>query len=90
MAAFAEWNMHGAVHDETFVYFTDSTGISSTIIHQGEFLRGAGFAGEIGLLPVTALSFQNGLERLEQAASTPAIQQIMNDDNISTKDILEL
>lgn len=90
MAAFAEWNMHGAVHDETFVYFTVSTGISCSIIHQGEFLRGAGFAGEIGLLPVTALSFQNGLERLEQAASGPAIQQIMNDDNISTKDILEL
>jgi glucokinase len=89
MAAFAEWNMHGAVHDETFVYFTVSTGISCSIIHQGEFLRGAGFAGEIGLLPVTALSFQNGMERLEQAASGPAIQRIMNED-ISTKDILEL
>src|SRR5699024_6106400 len=76
--------------DETFVYITISTGISCAIIHQGEFMRGAGFAGEVGLLPVKAPSFPDGLQRLEQAASGPAIEQMMNKEDLTTKSILEL
>lgn len=90
MATFAEWNMHGAVDNETFVYITISTGISCSIIHQGEFIRGAGFAGEVGLLPVKAPSFPDCLARLEQAASGPAIKQMMHKDNLTTAAILEL
>lgn len=90
MATFAEWNMQGANQDETFVYLTISTGISCSIIHHGEFMRGAGFAGEIGMLPVIARSFPERFARLEEAASGPGIQQIMNEDELTTKDILEL
>ncbi|MFY4774791.1 ROK family protein [Metabacillus sp. RGM 3146] len=49
MAAFAEYKGSQAAKNETFIYMTISTGISCCIIHQGEFMRGAGFAGEIGM-----------------------------------------
>lgn len=52
MATFAEWKKAHLTNNELFVYMTISTGISCAIIQGGEFLRGAGFAGEIGLVPV--------------------------------------
>lgn len=74
MAAFAEWNA-AELHDELFVYMTISTGISSAIIKSGNFIRGAGFAGEIGLVPVYAPYSQSTLARLEQVASGPALKK---------------
>ena len=72
MAAFAEWKASQGKLDETFVYMTISTGISCSIIHHGSFLRGAGFAGELGLIPVLS---KVGNERLEKVASGPALQK---------------
>jgi glucokinase len=73
MAAFAEWKAAQGKRDETFVYVTLSTGISCSIIHNGSFLRGAGFAGELGLIPVLS---KEGNERLEKIAAGPGIQNI--------------
>ncbi|WP_453990762.1 ROK family protein [Bacillus nitroreducens] len=85
MATYAEWSLHGANPNETFVYLTISTGIAVSIIHNGDFIRGMGFAGELGLLPVKS---GNGLERLEQAASGPSIQRITN-GSMTAKEIFE-
>lgn len=52
MATFAEWKKANLAGNELFVYVTISTGISCAIIQGGKFLRGAGFAGELGLVPV--------------------------------------
>jgi len=76
MAAYAEWKASKVDPSETFVYITISTGISCSIIHKGEFFRGAGFAGEIGLMPVLSKLVGNKNERLEKLSSGPAIQSL--------------
>jgi glucokinase len=81
MAAFAEWKAAQGKTNETFVYVTISTGIACSIIHQGSFFRGAGFAGELGLIPVLS---KDGNERLEKIAAGPGIQKIAG---IPTKDV---
>lgn len=88
MAAFAEWRAAHVKRNETFVYVTISTGISCSIIHKGSFFRGAGFAGELGLIPVLSKGIN---ERLEKIAAGPGIQRIaekeLQVDTISTKDV---
>ncbi|MDQ0973565.1 glucokinase [Neobacillus niacini] len=81
MAAFAEWKAAQGTTKQTFVYVTLSTGIACSIIHQGSFFRGAGFAGELGLIPVLS---KKGNERLEKIAAGPGIQKIAG---IPTKDV---
>jgi glucokinase len=81
MAAFAEWKAAQGKRNETFVYVTISTGISCSIIHNGSFFRGAGFAGELGLIPVLS---KEGNERLEEVSAGPGIQKIAG---IPTKDV---
>lgn len=73
MAAFAEWKAAQGGTNETFVYVTISTGIACSIIHNGSFFRGAGFAGELGLIPVLS---KKGNERLETISAGPGIQKI--------------
>lgn len=75
MAAFAEWNAV-SLSEGTFVYFTLSTGIACSIMNDGKFLRGGGFAGEIGLLPVISPYSKTGVENLEKSASGPFIEQL--------------
>lgn len=75
MAAFAEWSKLGLTDDELFVYLTISTGISCSVIRGGEFIRGAGFAGELGLVPVVAPNEDEPIERLEKIAAGPAIEK---------------
>jgi glucokinase len=81
MAAYAEWKAAQGKTNETFVYVTISTGIACSIIHHGSFFRGAGFAGELGLIPVLS---KEGNERLEKIAAGPGIQKIAG---IPTKDV---
>ncbi|MEH7179510.1 ROK family protein [Neobacillus vireti] len=91
-AAFAEWTAAGGNREETFVYVTISTGISCAIIHRGSFFRGAGFAGEIGLIPIFLKRTAPHLERLEHAAAGPAIAKKAEERlalRLSTKDVLE-
>lgn len=72
MATFAEWKA-AELTDELFVYMTISTGISSAIINGGKFIRGAGFTGEVGLVPVY-VPYKEELVRLEKTASGPALE----------------
>lgn len=81
MAAFAEWKAAQGGTNETFVYVTISTGIACSIIHHGSFFRGAGFAGELGLIPVLS---KNGNERLETISAGPGIQKIAG---VPTKEV---
>lgn len=87
MAAYGEWSARG-LEEGTFVYLTISTGISSSIIWNGQFLRGAGVAGEIGLSYV-----ENQTNTIETSASGPAIanrgRQLYKDEHINTKLVLE-
>lgn len=93
MAAFAEWKLAQMKVNETFVYTTISTGISCSIIHNGTFIRGAGFAGELGLLPVLSKNDLPKNKRLEEVAAGPAIQKLaekqLNQAGISTKEVFE-
>jgi len=77
MAAYAEWKA-AQLTDELFVYMTISTGISASIIHAGQFIRGAGFAGEVGLVPVYAPYEESKVERLEKTAAGPALEKHAN------------
>ncbi|MDY0409236.1 ROK family protein [Virgibacillus soli] len=92
MAAFAEWKEAG-LKDELFVYLTISTGIATSIINGGQFIRGAGFAGELGLIPVFAPHHEEGLARLEKVASGPAIEKFgkeqFMDQTISSKKVFD-
>lgn len=88
MATFSEWIHFGKNNSETFVYITVSTGISCAIINKGSFVRGVGFAGEIGLLP-SPKGNTTSFQRIESIASGPAIQKAFNDKELNTKEILE-
>ena len=91
MATYAEWKVANLNTEDTFVYLTVSTGISCSIIHRGSFLRGNGFAGEIGLFPVLSKTNANGMESLEKVASGPAIQKrvekLFTNQSLTTKDL---
>lgn len=93
MAAFAEWRAANMSDEELFVYLTVSTGISCSIIQGGRYIRGAGFAGELGLIPIETKNRKQPFVRLENAASGPAIQEkariIYENDQMFTKDIFE-
>lgn len=95
MAAFAEWVMHGRNLKETFVYLTISTGISCCTIHKGDFVRGVGFAGEIGFLPVKHDALSGEFHRLESVASGPGIVNLTkgicneNVDKMTTSRVIE-
>ncbi|MBS4212985.1 MULTISPECIES: ROK family protein [Neobacillus] len=91
-AAFAEWKAAGGNKNETFVYVTISTGISCAILHQGSFFRGAGFAGEFGLIPILSKARGPKWGRLEKAAAGPAIAKLAEtvlEETLSTKDVFE-
>lgn len=87
MATFAEHQMNQIRADETFVYLTISTGIACAIIDKNTFLRGNGFAGEVGFLPTLCLN--GAIDRLEQIASGPAIakqsRELTGQSGINTK-----
>lgn len=89
MATFAEWSKLNMGPDELFIYLTISTGISCAIIQGGQFIRGAGFAGEMGLVPVIAPKEAKGIERLEKIAAGPAIERyakkVFSDDKITAE-----
>ncbi|MGE7878474.1 ROK family protein [Peribacillus muralis] len=91
MAAYAEWKAGQEKRNETFVYVTISTGISCSIIQNGTFFRGAGFAGELGLIPVLSKANNKENRRLEQVAAGPAIKKLaemeLQIDQISTKEV---
>lgn len=74
---------------ETMVYVTMSTGISCCTIVNGEFLRGAGLAGEIGF----HILDEEG-RTLEQTVAGPAIEkkgrELLANPEITLKEMMEL
>lgn len=92
MAAFSEWKKADLKPEELFTFVTISTGISSSSIQNGNFLRGAGFAGEVGQVAV-ASPFTQEHTTLEKAIAGPAIERVgqkeYQDDTITTKDVFE-
>ncbi|UJF15347.1 ROK family protein [Jeotgalibaca sp. MA1X17-3] len=92
MAAFSEWKKAEMKTEELFTFVTISTGISSSSIQNGKFLRGAGFAGEVGQVAITSPFTQEHVT-LEQAVAGPGIekasQKIYQDDQITTKGVFE-
>lgn len=93
LAALSEWKQAQIDKRNTFVYITVSTGISCSIIENGQFIRGDGFAGEIGLFPVFTSREDVEISRLEKIASGPAIetyaQQQLKDKNLKTSNVFE-
>lgn len=89
MAAFAEWEKIAIPEQQLMSYITISTGISSAQIQNGRFLRGAGFAGELGQIPV----FLDKYSTLEQAVAGPGIeilaQKKLNDSSLTTKSFFQ-
>lgn len=92
MAAFSEYKQANLKQNTLFSYITISTGIASSMIDNGSFIRGAGFAGELGQMPVTS-PYTGEKITLEQAVSGPAIgkvgQKLYTDELISTRDVFE-
>lgn len=89
MATLAEWKAYRSSIEETFVFITISTGISCSIIHHGDFIRGDGFAGEIGLLPVKSILHPDKLNRFERVAAGPAIEKWAKEKGWLTKEVLD-
>lgn len=96
MATIAEWEKNVNSKKETLVYMTISTGIACKIMYNGQILPGAGFTGEVGMLPIS-FPQSNKITDLENIASGPAISRRANDridlkerDNLSTKDVFQL
>ncbi|KON90103.1 kinase [Sporosarcina globispora] len=90
MAAFAEWKEAGLQEGGLFVYMAISTGISCSIIKNGEFIRGAGLAGAAGLIPVLDPD-QKRMIRFEQMVSAPALQarasRLFANEQLEAKDL---
>lgn len=85
VAAYAEYATRQLSAEETLTYFTISTGLASTSIVNNTILRGAGFSGEIGFLP---LRQGDGYISLENYAAGPAIQRALP-KSISTKEVFQ-
>lgn len=88
-AALAEYRALEVTDKEVFTYITISTGIASTSFVNGKIIRGAGFSGEIGFLPVN----DDG-NQLESVAAGPGIEKLGQDllvnPSLTTKDIFAL
>ena len=90
VAAYAEYRLQNLTEKEMFAYVTLSTGIAATNIVHNEILRGAGFSGEIGFIPV---HYFGQWMSLEEACSGVWIQkkaqELYKDDSVTTKDVFE-
>lgn len=88
VAAYAEYSLADMAEDDMFGYITISTGIACTNILNHQIIRGCGFSGEIGFLPVPT---SQGLKSIEQATSGPGIQkyaaEIYREPDITTKEV---
>lgn len=85
VAAYAEYATRNIPAQDTFTYFTISTGLAATTIVNHTILRGAGFSGEIGFLP---LRDGEGYIGLEKYAAGPAIERAYS-ETATTKEVFE-
>lgn len=90
VAAYAEYHAQTVASDDIFTYITISTGIANASIINHQMIRGSGFSGETGFLPIA----QNGkIEKLESIVAGPAIEKAgrktYDDQTITTRDVFE-
>lgn len=90
VAAYAEYRVLSLDSEDMFGYITISTGIACTNIINDTILRGSGFSGEIGFVPVPS---STGLRAVERVAAGPAIEaygrELYRDNSITTADLFE-
>lgn len=89
-AAYAEYQLAHLSKEDIFYYMTLSTGIASAVIVDDKILRGAGFSGETGYVPV---HYDNRKESLEMVAAGPAIQikgrEAYQNETLTTADLFK-
>ena len=87
-AAYAEYRLAGMGPLDVFGYLTVSTGIACTNIVNPQIIRGDGFSGEIGFLPVPS---STGLRPLESVCAGPGIEAMARalylDDRITVAQV---
>ena len=85
-AAYAEYRLAGMGPLDVFGYLTVSTGIACTNIVNHQIIRGDGFSGEIGFLPVPS---STGLRPLESVCAGPGIEAmaLYLDDRITVAQV---
>lgn len=90
VAAYAEYRLLQLSEEAMFGYITISTGIAATNIVNDTILRGCGFAGEIGFMPVKSFDRASSLEA---ACAGPAIerygQQLYADTAMTAEKVFE-
>ncbi|MBD3948517.1 ROK family protein [Tuanshanicoccus lijuaniae] len=90
VAAYAEYRLLSLEAEDMFGYVTVSTGIACTNIWNNQILRGSGFSGEIGFVPVPS---STGLRAVEKVAAGPAIAQAARDlyreSTMTTADVFD-
>lgn len=90
VAAYAEYRVLNLDPEDMFGYLTLSTGIACTNIQNNQILRGSGFSGEVGFIPVPS---STGLKGVEKVAGGPAIQSLgqmhYHDKSITTADVFD-
>ncbi|SEI56371.1 glucokinase [Alkalibacterium gilvum] len=93
VAAYGEYFLSKVETGQLFTYITLSTGVASASILNNELIKGNGFSGELGLIPVQAGLENNELRILEKCTSGVAIEeygkQFFNDQTITTKDVFD-
>lgn len=92
-AAYGEHFLNRVKKEELFTYITVSTGVSSASIVNNELIKGKGFSGELGLIPVVSELDNHELKLLEKCTSGLAIEkygrEAYNNSTLTTKDIFE-
>lgn len=90
VAAYAEYRLLHPTPKDLFAYVTLSTGIAATNIVDNTILRGEGFSGEIGFVPVP---YFGELVPLEKACAGGGIErkvrELYQDDTLTTKDVFD-
>lgn len=90
VAAYAEYHAEAMTKDELFTYVTISTGIANASIINHQMIRGSGFSGETGFLPIAQ---GDKIEKLESIVGGPAIEKAgrlaFNDASITSREVFE-
>lgn len=93
VAAYGEYFLNTIENDKLFTYITLSTGVASASILNNELIKGHGFSGELGLIPVNSALDNNQIRTLEECTSGKAIERYgrehFNNPALSSKDVFD-
>lgn len=93
VAAYGEHFLNKVAKEKLFTYITLSTGIAAASVLNNELIKGNGFSGELGLIPVLSELENNELRPLEKCTSGVAIEEYgrkyFGDQTLTTEDIFD-